>query len=134
MLSMNNGFAEQNHIVEDEQKKIRDGIMGEDQELSEEGESQINEDEKDVNDKGMESLQVLTDAQVVIQSQHQQSQGPLVHWERFLPRRSLKVLLVENDDSTRHVVSALLRNCGYEGKKLCCQLICLRASLICDLK
>ncbi|XP_024465722.2 two-component response regulator-like PRR37 isoform X2 [Populus trichocarpa] len=114
MLSMNNGFAEQNHIVEDEQKKIRDGIMGEDQELSEEGESQINEDEKDVNDKGMESLQVLTDAQVVIQSQHQQSQGPLVHWERFLPRRSLKVLLVENDDSTRHVVSALLRNCGYE--------------------
>jgi pseudo-response regulator 7 len=117
MLSMNNGFAEQNHIVEDEQKKIRDGIMGEDQELSEEGESQINEDEKDVNDKGMESLQVLTDAQVVIQSQHQQSQGPLVHWERFLPRRSLKVLLVENDDSTRHVVSALLRNCGYEGKK-----------------
>nr|XP_034928833.1 two-component response regulator-like PRR37 isoform X3 [Populus alba] len=114
MFSMNNGFADQNHILEDEQKKIRDGIMGEDQELSEEGESQMNEDEKDVNDKGMESLQVLTVAQVVIQSQQQQSQGPLVHWERFLPRRSLKVLLVENDDSTRHVVSALLRNCGYE--------------------
>ncbi|KAG6758439.1 hypothetical protein POTOM_038787 [Populus tomentosa] len=114
MFSMNNGFADQNHILEDEQKKIRDGIMGEDQELSEEGESQMNEDEKDVNDKGMESLQVLTVAQAVIQSQQQHSQGPLVHWERFLPRRSLKVLLVENDDSTRHVVSALLRNCGYE--------------------
>ncbi|XP_059626707.1 two-component response regulator-like PRR37 [Cornus florida] len=42
------------------------------------------------------------------------SQGPLVHWERFLPFRSLKVLLVENDDCTRHVVSALLRNCSYE--------------------
>ena len=27
---------------------------------------------------------------------------------------ALKVLLVEDDDSTRHVVSALLRNYGYE--------------------
>jgi pseudo-response regulator 7 len=69
-----------------------------------------------MNDKGMELLQVQNDAQAVIQSQQQQSQGPLVIWERFLPLRSLKVLLVENDDSTRHVVSALLRNCGYEGK------------------
>ena len=81
-----------------------------------EGECQINEDEKDVTDKGMKLLQVQTNAQAVIQSQQQQSQGSLVHWERFLPRRSLKVLLAENDDSTRHVVSALLRNCGYEGK------------------
>lgn len=36
-------------------------------------------------------------------------------WEAFLPRGSLRVLLVEDDDSTRHVVAALLRNCGYEG-------------------
>ncbi|KAK1320217.1 Two-component response regulator-like PRR73 [Acorus calamus] len=43
-----------------------------------------------------------------------QQQGSVVSWERFLPLRSLKVLLVENDDSTRHVVSALLRNCSYE--------------------
>lgn len=42
-------------------------------------------------------------------------QGSVVQWDRFLPIRSLKVLLVENDDSTRHVVSALLRNCSYEG-------------------
>ncbi|XP_052311006.1 two-component response regulator-like PRR73 isoform X5 [Populus trichocarpa] len=112
--SIDQRVAEQNHIVEDEQKEIRDGIMGEGQELSEEDESQINEDGKYMNDKGMELLQVQNDAQAVIQSQQQQSQGPLVIWERFLPLRSLKVLLVENDDSTRHVVSALLRNCGYE--------------------
>lgn len=37
-------------------------------------------------------------------------------WESFLPRGNLRVLLVEDDDSTRHVVGALLRNCGYEGE------------------
>lgn len=48
--------------------------------------------------------------------QQQPSQGAMsVCWERFLHLRSLKVLLVENDDSIRHVVAALLRNCSYEG-------------------
>lgn len=41
--------------------------------------------------------------------------APVVNWERYLPVRSLKVLLVENDDSTRHIVTALLKNCSYEG-------------------
>ncbi|KAK7345618.1 hypothetical protein VNO77_16225 [Canavalia gladiata] len=44
----------------------------------------------------------------------QHPQGAIICWERFLHIRSLKVLLVENDDSTRHVVTALLRNCSYE--------------------
>ncbi|KAK7285113.1 hypothetical protein RJT34_19873 [Clitoria ternatea] len=44
----------------------------------------------------------------------QQPHGATVRWERFLHLRSLNVLLVENDDSTRHVVTALLRNCSYE--------------------
>ncbi|BFI28125.1 pseudo-response regulator 7 [Marchantia polymorpha subsp. ruderalis] len=35
-------------------------------------------------------------------------------WESFLPRKHIRVLLAEDDDSTRHVVGALLRNCGYE--------------------
>lgn len=35
-------------------------------------------------------------------------------WESFLLKRNLKVLLVEDDDATRHVVGALLRNCNYE--------------------
>lgn len=47
-------------------------------------------------------------------TQQQSSSGSVIRWERFLPFRSLKVLLVENDDSTRHVLSALLRNCCYE--------------------
>ncbi|XP_020573408.1 two-component response regulator-like APRR3 isoform X2 [Phalaenopsis equestris] len=36
-----------------------------------------------------------------------------IQWDRFLPTRSLRVLLVENDDSTRHIVAALLRKCSY---------------------
>lgn len=50
----------------------------------------------------------------VVQMQHQPSQGTVVCWDRFLHVRSIRVLLVENDHSTRHVVSALLRNCNYE--------------------
>lgn len=44
-----------------------------------------------------------------------QLQASVIQWDDFLPKRSLKVMLVEDDDSTRHVVSALLRNCSYEG-------------------
>lgn len=39
----------------------------------------------------------------------------MIRWDRFLPRRFLKVLLVESDDSTRHIVAALLRKCSYQG-------------------
>ncbi|KAL1208568.1 Two-component response regulator-like APRR3 [Cardamine amara subsp. amara] len=49
-----------------------------------------------------------------ISQQQQQPLAPVVKWERYLPVRSLKVLLVENDDSTRHIVTALLKNCSYE--------------------
>ncbi|KAI3984953.1 hypothetical protein MKX01_004721 [Papaver californicum] len=38
----------------------------------------------------------------------------VIRWEKFLPRRFLRVLLVENDDSTRHIVTALLRKCNYQ--------------------
>lgn len=33
---------------------------------------------------------------------------------KFVPPTMLRVLLVEPDDSTRHIISALLRNCGYK--------------------
>ncbi|KAM0053356.1 putative response regulator and transcription factor RR-A-type family [Helianthus debilis subsp. tardiflorus] len=46
--------------------------------------------------------------------QQLQPQGSLSHWDQFLHVRSIKVMLVENDDSTRHIVTALLRNCNYE--------------------
>lgn len=65
-----------------------------------------------VNDGSKRELQ----AQGSLQVQQQQSQGKAVQWERFLHITSIKVLLVENDDSTRHVVTALLRNCNYEGR------------------
>ncbi|XP_022762885.1 two-component response regulator-like APRR5 isoform X2 [Durio zibethinus] len=39
--------------------------------------------------------------------------GEVVKWERFLPRMSLRVLLVEADDSTRQIIAALLRKCSY---------------------
>lgn len=110
------GLAELNHHNQDEDKEVRDGVMGEGQELSEEDESRINDDVEDVNDRQIGVIQVLVHKPADQQRSQQQPQGPLVRWEKFLPRRSLKVLLVENDDSTRHVVSALLRNCGYEGQ------------------
>nr|XP_010909921.1 two-component response regulator-like PRR95 isoform X2 [Elaeis guineensis] len=37
----------------------------------------------------------------------------IVRWERFLRRMSVRVLLVEGDDSTRHIITALLRKCSY---------------------
>lgn len=94
--------SKSNHlIIQDEDEETRDGMRREGQGLSEEHESRINEEVQDANNR---------------QRSQQQPQGHLVHWDRFLPFRSLKVLLVENDDSTRQVVSALLRNCGYEGQ------------------
>ncbi|XP_073124637.1 two-component response regulator-like APRR5 isoform X2 [Henckelia pumila] len=37
----------------------------------------------------------------------------VVRWERFLPKRAIRVLLVEADDSTRQIIAALLRKCSY---------------------
>ncbi|KAL1172982.1 hypothetical protein V6Z11_A05G384300 [Gossypium hirsutum] len=105
MVQMNNngpvagGWVELNTHICDENTNIRDGVTGEGQGLSDEDESRINEDVENRNNGKKAVVQL---------------RGPLVCWERFLPLRSLKVLLVENDDSTRHVVCALLRNCGYE--------------------
>ncbi|KAF2295861.1 hypothetical protein GH714_034655 [Hevea brasiliensis] len=109
---MSSELAKLNHDVQDEHKETRDGVIGDGQELSEEDESRINDEVEDVNDGCMKVVQVQALVWPARQQQH--PQGPLVRWEKFLPLRSLKVLLVENDDSTRHVVTALLRNCGYE--------------------
>lgn len=109
------GSAELNQYrqeVQDAQKTIRDKVLTEGHGLSEEDESRINEDVEDLNDGPIKWVQA---AQGILHRPQQQPQGPIVRWERFLPLRSLKVLLVENDDSTRQVVSALLRNCSYEG-------------------
>ncbi|XP_075494125.1 two-component response regulator-like APRR5 isoform X2 [Primulina tabacum] len=41
------------------------------------------------------------------------SSSSVVGWERFLPKMAVRVLLVEADDSTRQIIAALLRTCGY---------------------
>ncbi|OIT04716.1 PREDICTED: two-component response regulator-like APRR9 [Nicotiana attenuata] len=38
----------------------------------------------------------------------------IVRWERFLPKMVFRVLLVEADDSTRQIITALLRKCSYK--------------------
>ncbi|KAJ9552863.1 hypothetical protein OSB04_016908 [Centaurea solstitialis] len=38
----------------------------------------------------------------------------VVRWEKFLPKMVLRVLLVEADDSTRQIITALLRKCSYK--------------------
>ena len=125
MVQMNNeacitnGSTKSNHlIIQDEDEETRDGMRREGQGLSEEHESRINEEVQDANNRQVGAIQVQDRDQNFSAQQRSQQlpQGHLVHWDRFLPFRSLKVLLVENDDSTRHVVSALLRNCGYEGQ------------------
>ncbi|KAG9453793.1 hypothetical protein H6P81_006697 [Aristolochia fimbriata] len=102
-----------NQFMRDGIKEVREnGAVGEGNDRSEEDESKINEVAGDINDERQKA--VLAQDQAGVHKLPQQFPGPIVRWERFLPLRSLKVLLVENDDSTRHVVSALLRNCSYE--------------------
>lgn len=51
--------------------------------------------------------------EVGLETEEDQSKK-MVRWEKFLPRMVLRVLLVEADDSTRHVIAALLRKCSYK--------------------
>ena len=100
------------HIHHD-QNRLNNGFLPEEQclGLSEEGDSTSN----GIAEYGNNHPTWEDRACDGFQMQPQQPQGPIILWESFLPVKTLKVLLVENDDSTRHVVSALLRNCGYEG-------------------
>ncbi|CAI9762525.1 unnamed protein product [Fraxinus pennsylvanica] len=38
----------------------------------------------------------------------------VVRWEKYLPKMVMRVLLVEADDSTRQIITALLRKCSYK--------------------
>ncbi|KAI5059315.1 hypothetical protein GOP47_0025634 [Adiantum capillus-veneris] len=62
--------------------------------------------------KGVWQAHRHTQQEQKLQAQPQHS--AVVRWERFLPHQQLHVLLVEDDDATRHIVGALLRNCSYE--------------------
>lgn len=105
-------LRELNSSLLDGKKTVKDGVvMGEEQGVLKEGKLKSDGIAEDVKDGQVGVFQVHAAPQMP----QQQSQGSIVCWERFLHVRSLKVLLVENDDCTRHVVAALLRNCGYEG-------------------
>lgn len=90
----------------DEEKKVEGANVGEGQGSLKDDELKVSEEITIGGETGQGSWET--------QHHHQQSQGTPFCWERFLHIRTIKVLLVENDDSTRHVVAALLRNCNYE--------------------
>ncbi|XP_038683130.1 two-component response regulator-like APRR3 [Tripterygium wilfordii] len=48
-----------------------------------------------------------------MEEEEKRGSSEVVRWERVLPGMVLRVLLVEADDSTRHIISALLRKCNY---------------------
>ncbi|XP_044497710.1 two-component response regulator-like APRR7 isoform X2 [Mangifera indica] len=100
-------LQELNHHLQDGSK--RDLVAGE-QGLHDDGQLK----DKKIVDNVQDGCGETAQASAVLQVSQQRPQGAMVCWERFLHLRSLKVLLVENDDSTRHVVAALLHNCSYE--------------------
>ncbi|KAJ7535126.1 hypothetical protein O6H91_12G019200 [Diphasiastrum complanatum] len=81
------------------------------------GETRIKVEEEHKDEAESEATlqkQVMLSLAPQYQHLHREQQGVIAGWEGFIPQQHLRVLLVESDDSTRHVVCALLRNCGYE--------------------
>lgn len=108
----NKDLLEPNHSSLEGNKVVNDNTVGGEQHTSKGNGLTYNGDLIDLQD----GLSGPAQNRAMLQMQQQPPQASAVHWEKFLHLRSLKVLLVENDDSTRHVVSALLRNCSYEGQ------------------
>lgn len=106
------GLGEQNHMFF-YKKSLNNGVVngGIGPGSSTEDDTRFNKATEDGNNR----LRGLIQIHGSLHTSQQPPQGPNICWERFLPVRSIKVLLVEDDDSTRRVVRALLRNCSYEG-------------------
>ena len=81
------------------------------------GEAVVNSEEVMAVDVGAEEITKQTDKKEEEEEVEEENYGSKeeVKWESYLPRMVLRVLLVEADDSTRHIVTALLRKCGYRG-------------------
>ncbi|KOM50750.1 hypothetical protein LR48_Vigan08g157700 [Vigna angularis] len=105
------GLAERNHMIFDK-KSLNFGVAngGVSSGSSTEDDPRFNK----LNQDGNNGLKGLIQINGSLQVSQQPPQGPVICWDRFLPVRSIKVLLVEDDDSTRHVVRALFCNCSYE--------------------
>ncbi|XP_062117062.1 two-component response regulator-like APRR7 isoform X2 [Humulus lupulus] len=107
-------LPELNRQLQEVKKRVQEEVaVREQRRLVGKDELRSSSSKEDVKD-GRGGGAVIVEPQTVLQMPQPQPQGAMVCWERFLHLRSLKVLLVEDDDSTRHVVTALLRNCSYE--------------------
>lgn len=102
-------FQELAQRLRDGKKATKEGLVGDEHSFREDDDLKSNGTAEEIKVR----QDVIVEAPAVQHIPQQQPQGAI--WERFLHLRSLKVLLVEIDDSTRHVVAALLRNCSYEG-------------------
>ncbi|GMN39063.1 hypothetical protein TIFTF001_008298 [Ficus carica] len=117
-------LPELTHQLQGGKKGVDDEVVVQEQRLLEENELRSSCAPADVKDgQGRAGQGRVAEAQAVPQVSQQPPQEAMVCWERFLHLRSLKFLLVENDDSTRHIVTALLRNCSYEGIGLLCKIM-----------
>ncbi|GKV13183.1 hypothetical protein SLEP1_g24236 [Rubroshorea leprosula] len=64
-------------------------------------------------DLGTEMDLVMEEEEEEKKKKKKDGSSEVVQWERFLPKMVLSVLLVEADDSTRQIITALLRKCSY---------------------
>ncbi|RYR23207.1 hypothetical protein HN51_033992 [Arachis hypogaea] len=102
------GLAEQNHKFFDN-KRLNNGVVN-----GELGSGSSNDDNTRFNRQtrdGNNGLRGQIQVHDSMQISQQPPQGPVICWERFLPIRSIKVLLVEDDDSIQH---AMLSELFYE--------------------
>ncbi|KAE8719066.1 Two-component response regulator-like APRR7 [Hibiscus syriacus] len=106
-------LRELNHQLYDGNKITSNVVVAEEHVTLERDDLKVNKTTENVKDGHLEAIWGLQSPAVVPIPQ-QQPQNAMCCWERFLHVRTVTVLLVENDDCTRHVVTALLRNCSYE--------------------
>ncbi|XVE76260.1 hypothetical protein DITRI_Ditri12bG0157900 [Diplodiscus trichospermus] len=105
------GLQELNQQLYDgNERRTRNGVVAEEHVTLEGDDVKVNEIAQNVKDSHVGAVQAPTG----LQMPQQQPQNAMCFWQRFLHVTTVTVLLVENDDSTRHVVTALLRNCCYE--------------------
>ncbi|XVF76531.1 hypothetical protein PTKIN_Ptkin13bG0273200 [Pterospermum kingtungense] len=104
------GLQELNHRLYDGNSRTANGVVVEEHVTLEGDDLKVNEIAQNVKDGHVGAVQ----SPAVLQMPQQQPQNVMCFWQRFLHVTTVTVLLVENDDSTRHVLAALLRNCCYE--------------------
>ncbi|XP_039063976.1 two-component response regulator-like APRR7 isoform X2 [Hibiscus syriacus] len=104
------GLRELNHRLYDGNKRTTNSVIPEEDVMLGADDLKVNKIAQNVKDGHVGAVQ----ASAMWQMAQQQPQNAKCYWQRFLNLTTVTVLLVENDDSTRHVVTALLRNCCYD--------------------